>query len=151
MNEQNIFIVRTGEVALKGMNKPYFERKLVERIRTKLSSVSEALEQQGEGKIEVYRKEGLVFIRSPKSLPPCSIRISSTLFWIKRPCDRTVPRWQLKRSSLFRRSLPNPSIHRLRWQKTASNRWMTPFLRRHWRIFTQNRSDMRRLCKLFKT
>ena len=25
MNEQNILIVRCGEVALKGMNKPYFE------------------------------------------------------------------------------------------------------------------------------
>ena len=31
MNEQNIFIVRCGEVALKGMNKPYFERMLTER------------------------------------------------------------------------------------------------------------------------
>ena len=26
MNEQNILIVRCGEVALKGMNKPYFEK-----------------------------------------------------------------------------------------------------------------------------
>ena len=33
MNEQNIFIVRYGEVALKGMNKPYFERMLTERIK----------------------------------------------------------------------------------------------------------------------
>jgi len=33
MNEQSIFIVRCGEVALKGMNKPYFERMLVERIK----------------------------------------------------------------------------------------------------------------------
>ena len=30
MNEQNIFIVRCGEVALKGMNKPYIERMLVD-------------------------------------------------------------------------------------------------------------------------
>ena len=29
MNEQNMLIVRCGEVALKGMNKPYFERMLV--------------------------------------------------------------------------------------------------------------------------
>lgn len=28
MNEKNIYIVRCGEVALKGMNKPYFERVL---------------------------------------------------------------------------------------------------------------------------
>ena len=33
MNEQNIFIVRCGEVALKGMNKPYFEKMLVNRIK----------------------------------------------------------------------------------------------------------------------
>ena len=37
MNEQNILIVRCGrEVALKGMNKPYFERMLADRIRTNL-------------------------------------------------------------------------------------------------------------------
>ena len=36
MNEQNILIVRCGEVALKGMNKPYFERMLVDRIRAAL-------------------------------------------------------------------------------------------------------------------
>ena len=35
MNEQNIYIVRCGEVALKGMNKPYFEKTLVERIDRK--------------------------------------------------------------------------------------------------------------------
>ena len=28
MNEEKILIVRCGEVALKGMNKPYFERML---------------------------------------------------------------------------------------------------------------------------
>ena len=32
MEEKNTFIVRCGEVALKGMNKPYFERVLVQRI-----------------------------------------------------------------------------------------------------------------------
>ena len=38
MNEQNILIVRCGEVALKGMNKPYFERMLVDRIRNNLKA-----------------------------------------------------------------------------------------------------------------
>lgn len=38
MNEQNILIVRCGEVALKGMNKPYFERMLVDRIRGALKA-----------------------------------------------------------------------------------------------------------------
>ena len=36
MNEKNIYIVRCGEVALKGMNKPYFERKLADRVRNSL-------------------------------------------------------------------------------------------------------------------
>ena len=30
---ENIYIVRCGESALKGKNKPYFERMLVQRIK----------------------------------------------------------------------------------------------------------------------
>ena len=40
MNRENnlkTFIVRCGEVALKGKNKPYFERVLVEKIRRALA------------------------------------------------------------------------------------------------------------------
>lgn len=50
-----ILIVRCGEVALKGMNKPYFERMLTERIgkRLKASGFS----------AEVKRHEGLIFVR----------------------------------------------------------------------------------------
>lgn len=59
MNEQNIFIVRCGEVALKGMNKPYFEKTLVDRIRKNLKSM--------EG-VEVKRHEGLIFVRADKKL-----------------------------------------------------------------------------------
>jgi len=33
MEERNAFIVRCGEVALKGLNKPYFEKMLVDRIK----------------------------------------------------------------------------------------------------------------------
>ena len=57
MNEQNIFIVRCGEVALKGMNKPYFERMLAERIRKNLGEF--------EG-TEVQRHEGLIYVRADK-------------------------------------------------------------------------------------
>jgi thiamine biosynthesis protein ThiI len=59
MNEQNIFIVRCGEVALKGMNKPYFEKTLVDRIRKNLRSF--------EG-VEVKRHEGLIFVRADKNI-----------------------------------------------------------------------------------
>ena len=38
MNSENIFIVRCGEVALKGMNKPYFERMLLDRIKKLLKN-----------------------------------------------------------------------------------------------------------------
>lgn len=56
MNEEKIFIVRCGEVALKGMNKPYFERILVERIRKNLKNIKGS---------KVSRKEGLIFVRNP--------------------------------------------------------------------------------------
>jgi len=58
--EQKTYIVRCGEVALKGMNKPYFERMLVERIRRSLKKI-------GSG-IEVKRDEGLIFVRTPLEL-----------------------------------------------------------------------------------
>ena len=59
MNEQNILIVRCGEVALKGMNKPYFERMLADRIRTNL---------KGFDGVDVKRHEGLIFVRADKRL-----------------------------------------------------------------------------------
>ena len=59
MNEKNILIVRCGEVALKGMNKPYFERMLVDRIRGNLKSFTG---------VEVKRHEGLIFVRAEKDL-----------------------------------------------------------------------------------
>ena len=61
MNEQNIFIVRCGEVALKGMNKPYFERMLVDRIRARLKKINNGTD------IDVKRNEGLIFVRTDKS------------------------------------------------------------------------------------
>ena len=57
MNEQNILIVRCGEVALKGMNKPYFERMLVDRIRSNLRKF------QG---VTANRSEGLIYVRAEK-------------------------------------------------------------------------------------
>ena len=56
MNEEKILLVRCGEVALKGMNKPYFERMLAERIHKRLKAA-------GYGKASVKRHEGLIFVR----------------------------------------------------------------------------------------
>ena len=64
MNEEHIFIVRCGEVALKGMNKPYFERMLAERIRKLLKKFDG---------VSVYRHEGLIFVRADRSLDKQSI------------------------------------------------------------------------------
>lgn len=61
MNEQNIFIVRCGEVALKGMNKPYFEKMLVNRIKKLLKKFDN---------VEAYRHEGLIFVRAYKKHDP---------------------------------------------------------------------------------
>lgn len=55
---EKVFIVRCGEVALKGLNKPYFERMLVDRIRKAT--------EKFDG-ISVKRNEGLIFIRAPLS------------------------------------------------------------------------------------
>nr|WP_315022200.1 tRNA uracil 4-sulfurtransferase ThiI [uncultured Aminipila sp.] len=59
-DDRNIFIVRCGEVALKGLNKPYFERMLVERIKKMLKKYDG---------VEVKRHEGLIFVRTDKNLP----------------------------------------------------------------------------------
>ena len=59
-DNRNIFIVRSGEAALKGQNKPYFEKMLVERIKKLLKKFDG---------VEVKRSEGLIFVRSDKSIP----------------------------------------------------------------------------------
>ena len=61
MNEEKILIVRCGEVALKGMNKPYFERILTERIKKRLSL-------SGIEGVDVRRHEGLIFVRFDRGL-----------------------------------------------------------------------------------
>lgn len=32
---ENVLLIRYGEVHLKGLNRPYFERKLIERIKAR--------------------------------------------------------------------------------------------------------------------
>lgn len=61
INDEHIFIVRCGEVALKGMNKPYFERMLLERIKKLLKKFDG---------VKAYRHEGLIFVRADKTLNP---------------------------------------------------------------------------------
>ncbi|MDR1246984.1 MAG: tRNA 4-thiouridine(8) synthase ThiI [Clostridiales Family XIII bacterium] len=57
MDNRNIFIVRCGEVALKGLNKPYFERMLAERVKKLL---------RGYGNTDVRREDGLIFVRAER-------------------------------------------------------------------------------------
>ena len=57
---ENIYIVRCGESALKGKNKPYFERMLVQRIKKNLK------EYDG---VAVERVDGLIFVRTPEDVP----------------------------------------------------------------------------------
>lgn len=61
MNEEKILIVRCGEVALKGMNKPYFERMLTERIKKRL--ILSGIEG-----VDVRRHEGLIFVRFDRGM-----------------------------------------------------------------------------------
>ncbi len=55
-DNRKIYIVRCGEVALKGQNKPYFERMLVQRIKKVLKDYPDC---------EVSRVDGLIFVRTP--------------------------------------------------------------------------------------
>jgi len=64
LNERNIFIVRSGEAALKGHNKPYFEKMLAERIRKLL--------RKFDG-VEVRRMGGLIFIRTDKQIAKADV------------------------------------------------------------------------------
>ena len=57
MNEKQIMIVRCGEVALKGMNKPYFEKMLADRIKRLTHRL---------GDVTVTRHEGLIFVHADK-------------------------------------------------------------------------------------
>ncbi len=63
MNEENILILRCGEVALKGKNKPYFERMLVEKVRLQTKKLSQY------GKMDIKRHQGLIFLRAPREAP----------------------------------------------------------------------------------
>lgn len=58
MNEKT-YIIRYGEVALKGTNKPYFERALIERIKKLLKQFPGT---------SVYRYEGLVYVKADAGL-----------------------------------------------------------------------------------
>ncbi len=57
--KENVFIVRCGETALKGQNKSYFEKMLVERIKKLLKKYDG---------ISVKRSEGLIFVRAGENI-----------------------------------------------------------------------------------
>ena len=58
--DKNLYIVRCGEVALKGMNRPYFERILLERLKKALSCYEET---------EAQWIDGLMIVRVDASIP----------------------------------------------------------------------------------
>ena len=58
--KKNLDIVRCGEVALKGMNRPYFERILLERVKKAIEEYVET---------EASWKDGLMFVRVPHDVP----------------------------------------------------------------------------------
>ena len=60
MAKQNTFIVRVGEVALKGNNKGYFEKTLVDRIKKLLKKFDG---------VNVRRSEGLIFVKADDTIP----------------------------------------------------------------------------------
>lgn len=74
MEEKKLYIVRCGEVALKGMNKPYFERILLERVKAALDIY--------EGS-EARWMEGLMIVRVPSDVPEMEVvRRASRVFGV---------------------------------------------------------------------
>ena len=60
MEGKATYIVRYGEVALKGKNKPYFERMLMERIKKVVKEFDD---------VQIMREDGLVMMYAPLDLP----------------------------------------------------------------------------------
>ncbi len=58
--EKKLYIVRCGEVALKGMNKPYFERILLERVKKAIDKFEGA---------EAKWIDGLMFVKVSENVP----------------------------------------------------------------------------------
>lgn len=50
---ENVLLVRYGEVHLKGLNRPYFERKLIERIKLALSGLNATVKRE-QGRIYAF-------------------------------------------------------------------------------------------------
>ena len=72
--EKNLYIVRCGEVALKGMNRPYFERVLLERVRSALSVFND---------VESRWIGGLMLVRVPADVPQEEVvRVASKVFGV---------------------------------------------------------------------
>ena len=71
--KEKIYIVRCGEVALKGQNKPYFERMLVQRIKKILNRAEDEALKSSLGKISVERNDGLIFVRTPLDVSEAEI------------------------------------------------------------------------------
>ena len=72
--EKNLYIVRCGEVALKGMNRPYFERVLLERVRSALSVFND---------VESRWIGGLMLVRVPADVPREEVvRVASKVFGV---------------------------------------------------------------------
>ena len=55
---KKVYIVKYGEIALKGQNKPYFERMLLGRIKSALKSISV---------VEMYRSDGVIYVEAAES------------------------------------------------------------------------------------
>jgi thiamine biosynthesis protein ThiI len=73
---KNILIVRYGEISLKGMNKPYFERVLEGRIK----SAAFKMKQDGTQSLSIVRSDGLITVSGrDKELPVDSELLMKTI------------------------------------------------------------------------
>ncbi|MDD2294525.1 MAG: tRNA 4-thiouridine(8) synthase ThiI [Eubacteriales bacterium] len=106
---EKVYIVRCGETALKGQNKPYFERMLLQRIRRVLKDF---------GGCQAERLDGLIFVRAPETVSREDLlRRVGHVFGV----DSVSPAWELNIQDLTdQEALDQVGLAAVAWMKAVA-------------------------------
>ena len=77
---EQLILVRFGEIHLKGLNRPYFEHRLVREMKRRLYDEPQAAVEKVDGRyyIDVYKRQDTSSPLTQSLLPGSSCRSSST-------------------------------------------------------------------------
>ena len=105
--EKRLYLVRCGEVALKGMNKPYFERVLLERVKNTLKCWEET---------EAKWIDGLMFVRVDANIPEDEVLSKCTKVFgvasasVAVECEKDIDEIGKKAAELMQEIIDNEGI-----------------------------------------